>query len=49
MTEKMLTVQQISKTFGKLRALDAIQANFEPGQSVALIGPNGSGRTTFIK
>ena len=49
MTEKMLTVQQISKTFGKLRALDAIQANFEPGQSVALIGPNGSGKTTFIK
>lgn len=39
----------VSKTFGKLRALDNISLNCDRGQSISLIGPNGSGKTTLIK
>lgn len=45
----MLQVQQINKTFGKLRVLNNINIGFERGQAVAIIGPNGSGKTTLIK
>lgn len=47
--EKMLSVQQLSKTFGKFKALDGLDVSIEKGQAVSLIGPNGSGKTTFIK
>jgi Cu-processing system ATP-binding protein len=45
----MLEVAHLSKTFGRLRALDDVSAMLRAGQSVSLIGPNGSGKTTFIK
>jgi Cu-processing system ATP-binding protein len=45
----MITATHISKCFGKLQALDNISLTFRKGQSIALIGPNGSGKTTFIK
>ncbi len=45
----MIDVQNISKQFGKLKALDAVTATFKQGQAVSLIGPNGSGKTTLIK
>lgn len=45
----MLTTHQLSKSFGKFKALDAISVDIGRGQAVSLIGPNGSGKTTFIK
>lgn len=45
----MLTARHLSKSFGRLRALDDFSVTIERGQSVLLIGPNGSGKTTFIK
>ena len=45
----MIDIQNISKQFGKLKALDAVTATFKEGQAVSLIGPNGSGKTTLIK
>ena len=45
----MIDIQNISKQFGKLNALDAVTATFKEGQAVSLIGPNGSGKTTLIK
>ena len=45
----MIEIQNISKQFGKLKALDNISANFTEGQAISLIGPNGSGKTTLIK
>lgn len=45
----MITVNNITKTFGKMRALDGVSVSFSPGKGYALIGPNGSGKTTLIK
>ncbi len=45
----MIIASNVSKQFGKLKALDNVSANCSKGECIALIGPNGSGRTTFIK
>ena len=45
----MIHIQHLSKSFGKLNALKAIDLNLEGGQCIALLGPNGSGKTTLIK
>lgn len=45
----MITATNISKQFGKLKALDNITVSYPAGECIALIGPNGSGKTTFIK
>lgn len=44
----ILTVRQLSKRFGGIRALDRIDLGLEPGEMVGLIGPNGSGKTTLF-
>lgn len=45
----MITIDGISKTFGKQKVLDDISIRMNPGECIALIGPNGSGKTTLIK
>ena len=45
----MIRIDNITKKFKKLPALDAINAQFKKGQVISLIGPNGSGKTTLIK
>jgi branched-chain amino acid transport system ATP-binding protein len=45
---KLLTVEQLSKTFGALRASDGIDFDVADGETHAVIGPNGAGKTTFI-
>jgi Cu-processing system ATP-binding protein len=45
----MIEVKNLTKQFGKLKALDNLSISLEKGQAVSLIGPNGSGKTTFIK
>lgn len=45
----MIRIENISKKFRKLLALDNITAELTRGQVVSLIGPNGSGKTTLIK
>jgi Cu-processing system ATP-binding protein len=45
----MIIATNINKKFGKLKALDNISVTCSKGECIALIGPNGSGKTTFIK
>src|SRR6187399_1733819 len=45
----MITASQLTKSFGKLKVLDNISLSCNKGETVSLIGPNGSGKTTFIK
>jgi Cu-processing system ATP-binding protein len=45
----MIIATNVNKTFGKLKALDNVSITCNRGQSISLIGANGSGKTTFIK
>lgn len=45
----MIVATNVTKKFGKLTVLDSINLTCGKGESIALIGPNGSGKTTFIK
>ncbi len=44
----LLVVNEISVTFGGLRAVDRVDIEVGAGALVGLIGPNGAGKTTFI-
>ena len=45
----MIEVKNIYKKFGKLEVLNNINLSFNKGECIALIGPNGCGKTTLIK
>ncbi len=45
----MIVINNISKKFGKLSVLKNIQLSFNQGECIALVGPNGCGKTTMIK
>jgi Cu-processing system ATP-binding protein len=45
----MIRIENLAKRFKKLQALAEINALFNSGEVVSLIGPNGSGKTTLIK
>ena len=45
----MIIVSNIKKSFGKLQVLDDISFEVNKGGIVAILGPNGSGKTTFLK
>ena len=44
----LLTVENITKDFGGLRALEEVSIKLEEGKITALIGPNGAGKTTLF-
>jgi len=45
---RSLETVELSKTFGGVRAVDGASVTFRHGMINALIGPNGSGKTTFF-
>ena len=45
----MIIATNVSKQFGKLKVLDNVSTICSKGECIALIGPNGSGKTTIIK
>lgn len=44
----LLEIQQLSKDFGGLRAIDHLDFQVDKGEIVSVIGPNGAGKTTFF-
>jgi ABC-2 type transport system ATP-binding protein len=45
----VLDVEQVSKNYADLRAVDSVSLNVYPGEIVGLLGPNGAGKSTLIK
>lgn len=45
----MITYTGFSKWFGHVRAVDGLNLDVRAGETLAFIGPNGSGKTTTLK
>jgi ABC-type multidrug transport system ATPase subunit len=45
----MISYRGLTKDFGTVRAVDGIDLDVRQGETLALIGPNGSGKTTTLK
>ena len=45
----MLQVKNLSKSFSDTKVLDNLSCTIDSGKLVALLGKNGSGKTTFLK
>jgi ABC-2 type transport system ATP-binding protein len=48
MAEPMLEVTDLTKDYGKVRALDGVSFRVEEGEMFGLLGPNGAGKTTLL-
>lgn len=49
MTEPVLAIRDLTKSFGGLKATDRVSLTLLPGEIHALIGPNGAGKSTLIR
>lgn len=46
--EPILQVRKVTKKFGGMVAVNAVDMDIYPGEIIGLIGPNGAGKTTFF-
>ncbi|HZM16453.1 MAG TPA: ATP-binding cassette domain-containing protein [Candidatus Krumholzibacteria bacterium] len=45
----MIEVQELTKTFGETRAVDAVSFTVRSGEILGFLGPNGAGKTTTMR
>ena len=48
-TDPAVAVDDLTKRYGDVRALDAVSLAVEPGEIFGLLGPNGAGKSTMIR
>lgn len=48
MAAKLLQIENLNKSFGRVKAAVDINLSFEPGVLTSIIGPNGAGKSTLI-
>lgn len=48
-TDAVIEVHDLVKTFGRVRALDGLQLSVAPGEVHGFLGPNGAGKSTTIR
>ncbi len=46
--EKVLKISNLSKSYGRIRAVDKLSLEVGPGHVFGILGPNGSGKTTTL-
>jgi branched-chain amino acid transport system ATP-binding protein len=44
----MLVARGLTRRFGVITAVDAVDLDLAPGDAVGLIGPNGAGKSTLL-
>ena len=49
MKDKVLSVENLTKSFGKLEVLKGINIDIYKGDVIAIIGPSGCGKSTFLR
>ncbi len=49
MSEAILSVKNLSKSFGELEVLKDINVDIAEGEVISVIGPSGSGKSTFLR
>jgi simple sugar transport system ATP-binding protein len=49
MTQHLIELKNITKSFGSVYALGGVSLHVDPGEVVGLIGDNGAGKSTLIK
>jgi len=45
----LIELNNVTKTYGDLRALDSVSLEIPAGRIVGLVGPNGAGKTTLLR
>jgi heme exporter protein A len=44
-----VATENLSRAFGRRKAVDDVSVGVDPGQTLALFGPNGAGKTTLLR